>query len=104
MTLLTDTPKWMLIKGSDTEIFMNGLTMQNLSLYRSSAVEFTGTFNSITMSNLSFENITLDTDTSAVTFESLKMLHLDGATFNNISSSSESVNNFMIEIEQTGKT
>ena len=57
------------------------------------------------MSNLNFENITIDTDTSVILFESLKMLSLNGATFNNIGSYiSESTNNYMIKIDQTGNT
>ena len=56
------------------------------------------------MSSVSFQNITIDTDTSVILFESLKMLDFNGAIFNNISSySSDSTNNYMIQIQQTGK-
>ena len=104
MSLSTDTPRWVIVYGLETDFVLNGANIHNLDLYKSSAIAFTETFNSITMNNLSFENITVDTDTSIVMFESLEMLHLNGATFSNISSSSsESINNFMIEIGQTGK-
>ena len=103
MSLSNDSPVWIEIDGLDTELVMNGLYMLNLDFYKSPAVDLFNTFSSITMSNLYFENITIDGDTSVIIFESIKMMFLNGAIFKNISSSSESVNNFMIQIDQTGK-
>ena len=103
MSLSNDSPVWIEIDGLNTELFMNGLYMLNLDFYKSPAVDLFNTFSSITMSNLNFENVTIDGDTSVIIFESIKMMFLNGAIFKNISSSSESVNNFMIQIDQTGK-
>ena len=103
MSLSVDESLWVVVYGLNTELVVNGLNMLNLDLYKSPAVDLKNTFSSITMNNLHFENVTIDGDTSVIIFESIKKMFLNGAFFNNISSSSESVNNFMIQIDQTGK-
>ena len=103
MSLSVDESLWVVVYGLDTELVVNGLNMLNLDLYKSPAVDLKNTFSSISMNNLHFENVTIDGDTSMIIFETIKMMFLDGAIFKNISISSESVNNFMIQIDQTGK-
>ena len=103
ISLSSDSTIWIVVYGLDTELAMNGLYMLNLDLYKSPAVDLKNTFSSITMNNLHFENVTIDGDISMIIFETIKIMFLDGAIFKNISISSESVNNFMIQIDQTGK-
>ena len=104
MSLSTDLPLWIIIDGFDTELYMNEINMYNVDFHKSSAIDMMNTFSSVTMNNLHFENDTIDGDTSVIMFESIKLLFLNGAIFKNISSSSESASNFMIQIDTTGKS
>ena len=104
MSLSTDLPLWIIIDGFDTELYMNEINMYNVDFHKSSAIDMMNTFSSVTMNNLHFENDTIDGDTLVIMFESIKLLFLNGAIFKNISSSSESASNFMIQIDTTGKS
>ena len=99
----TSDADWILISGMNTEVSINETNFFSMDLNRSPALSFVGTFSSISMNGVYFDSIWIDSDTSIIDFESLNALDMNQITFSNIKNhASESTNNYMIKISQTG--
>ena len=96
---------WIQISGSQTALSINKINATKIALYDSPAFAMNNQFSSISMSELYFDNVTVASDNSIIQFSYLSALDMNNVTFSNIvSQSTESSNNYMIRIVQTGKS
>ena len=96
---------WIQVVGAQTALSISRINVANIALYDSPALAINNQFSSISISELYFDNVTVASDISVIQFSYLSALDMNNVTFSNIvSQSTESSNNYIIRILQTGKS
>ena len=104
-TLESLNVRWIGIRGMFSTVSLSQIDSTNVGFHGLSAIGFFNLFLSITINEIHFDNITVGSDISIFEFDSLKVLNMRDVKFSNImSQSTESSNNYMIGIIQTGKS
>ena len=100
VTLATDSATRIVrVTGFNSVVSISNFLISNSDLFSEQAIYLEGSYRQVAILGLTAENLTIDTDGSIFSIEVASVLQASQFNFNNIQSySSDSTNNFMIDI------